>query len=843
MELPVIAFIQERLAEADVSLETREGSAHYDLFVQPQQLMLQPLIDAMDTLQTAQSIARILALTDPDAFDEQKVDDLVANLYVYRDVGALAKTTVRVFYDEPKDKEFPALTAEFTSTAGSFFNTNDVKITASEMALNTDGSVFYMDIAVQAGAEGDSYNTPAGGITGFVNDSEAISVTNLTDAVGGLPRETNTELLTRAQNSIGVRDLETNKGINAILREKFPFLREIVPVGMGDPEMMRDILFNAHVGGKTDVYLKTPTLTNKSTNIIGLDYDLTREISRNVHLEMARSLNDIDYSSDLETPNIVVGSVTVKEDVVETAASILSAVIPPGVGIDLSAGEWIKIQIDNLPLVNIKVSGATPSATQRFEIINAINATVGYTVVVPAPNNKILLSSLVIGSGSQIIFHQPQFPRTDATPALFGISLSYPATQTLTGIVAEQYVETVDYVVDYIDGRIYQTSYPGSRPLSGYTILSGQEMISSDVDGQITSSLGQYYFESSFSSKFLNQPFVKVRVGDEVTIELINGLSVGTVLGTLPKTFIVSEVVANNKLRLAQFAPTGTTGVNSIQYSVKSNQVVIVDYKFNPISIDVGPQVLLADGNNRGVRPGRGSYTINDVPFINITEIIEIDPDTLETIGSPLTPPQGYGFGGFGEGGYGVGLGGDYEFIVNSPTERFSVYEDSVIVLGPLSLSKSYKVSYNCVPEILAIHQLSRNDLERVTGADVLPKNFVPAMVDIEIGIRRDPTSVETPDNATLASMVDDIIHSVKAAAGLQASDIIKMLEEQAVASVKTPFNMTATVYNTDGSISVVESEDVLTIPSVTLAKDTPNFVTPKIVHFYPNNVSVVEVP
>lgn len=842
MELPVIAFIQERLAEADTSLETREGSAHYDLFVQPQQLMLQPLIDAMDTLQVAQSISRILALEDPDAFDESRVDDLVANLYVYRDAGSVAKTTVRVFYEEPVDKEFTALTAEFTSTAGSYFNTDDVRITASQMALNTDGTTFYVDVPVEAGAAGSEFNVDAGGISGFINDSEAISVTNLSAAVGGLPRETNTQLLKRAQNSIGVRDLETNKGINAILREKFPFLREIVPVGMGDPEMMRDILFNAHVGGRTDVYLKTPTLTSKSTNIVGLDYDLTREISRNLHQGMARSLADTEYPADLETPNIVLGSVTVREDIVETAASILSSIIAPGVGINLSAGEWIKIQIDDLALVNIKVSGATPAATQRFEIINAINATVGYTVASPAPNNKIKLTSLKIGSGSQIVFHAPQSPRTDATPALFSISLSYPATQTLLGIIAEEYVETVDYTVDYLDGKVYQTSFPGSRPISGYTILSGQEMISSDADGQITSSLGTYYFESSFVSKFINQPFVKVRVGDEVTVETIGGLSIGTVLGTLPKTFLVSEVVAADKLRLSSFAPSGTTAANSVVYSIKSNQVVVIDYKFNPISIDIGPQVLLADGNNRGVRPGRGSFTITDVPFINITEIIEIDPDTLEPIGVALLPPQGYGFGGYGEGGYGVGLGGEYEFIVNSAVDRFSVYEDSVIIFGPLSLSRSYRVTYNCVPEILAIHNLSRNDTERVTGADVLPKNFVPALVDIEIGIRRDPTSVETPDNDALALEIGSLIHGVVANTGLQASDIIRALENAGVDSVRTPFIMTATVHNTDGSISVVESEDILTIPAVTLARQTDNFVTPKITHFYPNVVTVVEV-
>lgn len=32
---------------------------------------------------------------------------------------------------------------------------------------------------------------------------------------------------------------------------------------MGDPEMQRDVLYNAHVGGKTDIYLKTPALQKR----------------------------------------------------------------------------------------------------------------------------------------------------------------------------------------------------------------------------------------------------------------------------------------------------------------------------------------------------------------------------------------------------------------------------------------------------------------------------------------------------------------------------------------------------------------------------------------------------
>ena len=102
-DLPVISFIQERIAESEanggIPLETRTGTAFYDLFVIPQELMLQPLVSAMETNLTAQSVSRILATATPDTFDQGLVDDLASNVYISRDQGQLAAGTVRVYYN------------------------------------------------------------------------------------------------------------------------------------------------------------------------------------------------------------------------------------------------------------------------------------------------------------------------------------------------------------------------------------------------------------------------------------------------------------------------------------------------------------------------------------------------------------------------------------------------------------------------------------------------------------------------------------------------------------------------------------------------------------------------
>lgn len=851
MQLPVITFIQARLSEVDPNFEVREGTAHYDLFVIPQQFMLQPLNDFMTQRRTGQSIRQMLLDAAPDTpttFAASDVDDAASNLYVTRDTGSTSTGIVRVYYIAPKDLGFPALTAQFTAGSLNFFNSSDLTLTASQMSLQSDGSLFFADIPIQAEQAGADYGVAAGAITAFLNDTDAVRVTNIAATSTSLNSETNTELLSRTANSIGVRDLETVKGINAILKELFPFLREIVSIGMGDPEMQRDIIYNTHVGGYTDVYLKTASLTTGTTIINALISDISRQVPHNIHIPIARNSTDALYPPYTGTPSIVTGSETIKEDVVETAA-VLTSVAVTSAGIDLTAHQWLNIQIDSMAAVQVNIGGATLAATQKFEIINIINSAVGFNVATAGNSNTIVITSPTVGTGSQVVLKVLVSPITgsqNASNVLFGISIgSLPST--IAGVVAATYERDLDYTMDYAGGNIYQTTFDISRdPLSDgrQTITSGQIMIGGASTGKITKIGSLAYLDDSVSSKFLNDPLIHVRPGDQVTITSISGTTSGTVDGVpVPSTYAVSQVTTTQRLLLAGFTPTSSTGTNSIVYSITSQQVLNVSYGFNPISIDIGAHVLLADGLTRGIRPGRDLYTIKDTPFIKVVSIQQVDPDTGELIGSPLLPPGGYGDGGYGLGGYGIGVAGDYNFIVNSSTGRFSMFEDSMIVFSQDALSNSYQVTYLWNPELQGIHAITRNDAERVTGADVLVKTFIPCFVDMTIGIRRDPTNTTTPTNDALAVLVQNVVNTTVADTGLKASAINTLLMSQGLSSVQDPFTMTGTVLNPDGSTTIISSQDILTMPDVTLLSQTDNFATARIVHFFPGIITCVEVP
>jgi len=845
MDLPVIGFIQARLQEANPNFDTREGTAFYDLFVEPQELMLTPITSALADFQISQSIATILALPSPDTYSTAAVDNLLSNLYVTRSPGQLATTNVRVWYETPLDKQYPALTAQFTAGTLSFFNSSAVAITAQQMALQTDGTLYYVDIPAQSQTNDSTYNsTVAGTITAFVNDADAVKVSNTTPIVGGLPTQTNTQILTQAKNSIAVRDLETVKGINAILTQNFPSITEIQPIGMGDPEMQRDILYNVHVGGKTDVYIKVPSLVQQTPQFIGIPYDPTRSLARSFQRELATSISDQVLDPDFLAPNIVTGSVKISDGVIETAAFVTSLTIPPSVGIDLSSQQWIRMNFNGGPFVQFKVAGATPANTQLFEIVDSINSNLGLDLAVVQAGPYFILTSPTVGALSTLQFTAP------VSPVLSGNNAAIPifgfATATITGIGAAVYTEDVDYTVDYLDGLIYQTLFvlfpTGTRVAGTPSIVSGQTMIASATDGQIIAVGPLFQLQSTVTNRFLDDPLVHVRAGDAVTIEEIDGDTAGTVLGTLPQTFIVGSVVNNQTLSLVGFNPSGVPiSPNTVQYSIVSHQVVNVSFEYNPLAIDIGNNVLLADGFNRGVRPGRSAFTIQAMPFLNIVSIQEIDPNSLELIGNPLQQNEGYGWGGYGGGGYGEGTPGDFQFIVNDPTCRFSMFEDSLIAFNSPFVGQSFQIVYNSISELAAVHAFCRNDGERVTGADVLPKNFVPCYVDIPIVITRDPTNLTTPSDAALAVLVNNYVNTVAHLQGVKASAIVALLEAQGVADVQLPFTMTGTVYNTDGSTSILTATDVLIFPPTVLLSQADNYSTPNIVHFYPGNISVTE--
>lgn len=283
MALPVRDFVIQRLLEYDPSFDAGAGVATTGLMIDPLSVILQPIIDELTIVQISQSILSILETDDPDSFPEDIVDGLASNVYVERNPGEISSDVQRIRFFEPIDFSAQKGVLVFRGAGGQrYTNSESVTVTSAEVSLNQEGTLFFVDIPIIALEEGDDFNVAAGSIT--VMESEPIGTANVANLFGmeqGRNRETNTELIDRIKVAVTVRALVTGRGIIVTLTETFTTIVEITPIGFGDDEMMRDIVFNVHIGGNIDVYIKTPDFTEASFDVFGLEIDTTRQKAAN----------------------------------------------------------------------------------------------------------------------------------------------------------------------------------------------------------------------------------------------------------------------------------------------------------------------------------------------------------------------------------------------------------------------------------------------------------------------------------------------------------------------------------------------------------------------------------
>lgn len=234
--LPITDFLVTKLRENFPDFDLREGTAYRDMLIKPQSLLFQPFRD------TTNVIRRNLSLGNFALMLEDEFDELVSNIFVTRRDGDNAQGTVRVFYESPRDSVIGTEVIFLSENGDSFNPQAPVIITAEQMRLNTEGLFFFVDVPVVATAAGEEFNVEAGSIIFVDGGPEGItSVNNSSALTNGVDQETNTVLFARAQTAISVRNLVTVRSIPTVLLEEFTQVREMLVIGQGEAEMLRDV--------------------------------------------------------------------------------------------------------------------------------------------------------------------------------------------------------------------------------------------------------------------------------------------------------------------------------------------------------------------------------------------------------------------------------------------------------------------------------------------------------------------------------------------------------------------------------------------------------------------------
>ena len=295
LDVDLETFLAERVSEEVPDLDTGPNSGIRDLVIRPMSVMLEPLRREINSIKLGQS------LNDYESMTKDELNSLLGNFFLSMQEGEKASGTVRVYYRTPQTATVSTL-ARFMTESGLIFHASTVtSISGVDMAFQQEGVYYYLDVPVQASETGEKYNIAAGDIVQLDGVVGPIKVTNKLAFTSASEDETPAQAVTRAQDSITIRNLATSRGIKTLVAAQYPAIDTIEVVGFGDPHMIRDVVEgpftvggvpggfegsksltsadNVHIGGKTDAYVLQSSPVGSSLDITNIT-DAGTRVSR-----------------------------------------------------------------------------------------------------------------------------------------------------------------------------------------------------------------------------------------------------------------------------------------------------------------------------------------------------------------------------------------------------------------------------------------------------------------------------------------------------------------------------------------------------------------------------------
>jgi hypothetical protein len=287
-----IDFLTEYLTEQVPEATFTDGSALRDLMVKafaPMYAFLRSEIDRSAILQSISRIQTELANGSTSELDtadiSQAVDAVLSNWFITRSGGARTTGTAQLHFTRRTSIVIRRDMKLWRSTTLAFYPdiTSDTLVIAENQlrpTYDTRGRLvdYVGNIPIIAARVGDLYDFDAGrflrievpgGLPFFSYAEHQQLVT------GGQSTESSEEFLDRAQVAITVRNLINNRSIDTVINQQAPEASNILTIGMGEPEMVRDVrteisaAISLHVGGHFDTYLDLPETQVEENGIVG----------------------------------------------------------------------------------------------------------------------------------------------------------------------------------------------------------------------------------------------------------------------------------------------------------------------------------------------------------------------------------------------------------------------------------------------------------------------------------------------------------------------------------------------------------------------------------------------
>lgn len=792
-------FLAERVStELDADVSPLSGMR--DLVIRACTVILEPFRREVSAIKLVQSLQNYELMT------KSELNALLANYFTEIQDGEKSRGTARIYFPTARSVVVTPLHQFSTGGGLNFFPTTAQSLNSVQMSFNQEGSLYYMDVLLEAESPGTEYNIEPGELSSVVGISGVSRVTNLANFEDGLAEETKAEAVARTQNGITVRNLLTARGVNFVIPENFPARSVIQVIGKGDDEMQRDVISGPvaisdipggltgvdspdigsgqtiHIGGYTDIYvyqevpdvddIDIEDLTDKGFRVYAGTHGFTAA---------GPSTNTFqDLHGFFTLRGVTAGDLLLLDDQAITITVVSSTTLTLGTAIDggqfertyeivrkvsgqvtVPLYDLVAEDADGTAVVDedddpiCPVPGSTAKAALSLSSVNVKKKDVPWSSIARQNIRLPLLRVTAVeqldpitleGSGTFI-------PMRDffLSKVLSDFSGGSPSTKA-TGTIRTYFRDAVSAWVTRTDTR-FSFETLEFQPITE-TQGSNFTSTSSGTNGGSTITLTN----NNFTSGGLGLVAAGYR------IEILSGAAAGTytVIGGAFSS-------PNTVLTIRETLPGTFSGVDWILHVGVNPAVIELDTALNLYYFDVDVQAL--------VNGAAGNLT-QDTNFDSVTDLIS-EGWSLKTTKSVLS------------------------FSTKElPYLQMSEWVNDTTYIGDTLDAPAFRVSYEYAGDLVDIQTYAADSDNRVVAEDTLIRHFLPAYVRF--------TAVVAGDAAAAKTQMVEYINELSPTEDLEVSDLVANVYEVGVTKVTMPLYLVYMGMNVDRSWTGLISQDTL---------------------------------
>lgn len=238
----VRSFVLDTLRQAHPELGVRADGVIDDAVGKPFSTLASGLIREILLMKSRQR-------PDPRIHTLDSAQDLLGALFVPLEEGGRSFGKFRFYYTAPISEIIRPESVIIAANGMRFVPTETQSISQAEMRLNYRNGRYYFDVSAVATTPGVTGNLSVGSAVRCPSVTRSVGVECIEQMVGGVDADTVSGYLSKARNYPTQLSFSVARGIKAILAREFSgAARRVEVVGMGDPEMARDILRGGNFG-------------------------------------------------------------------------------------------------------------------------------------------------------------------------------------------------------------------------------------------------------------------------------------------------------------------------------------------------------------------------------------------------------------------------------------------------------------------------------------------------------------------------------------------------------------------------------------------------------------------